>query len=367
MYRTEGGNTTGKQNSVAFMSTLAVVAPGAMGAAIAARLSASGAGTILTNLDDRSEATIQRAHASGMQHASWSEIALRARYIYSIVPPKDALAIAQSIIAVHAAVAHERSAPLVFVDCNAVNPESMKRMAALFDGTGITLLDGVVIGIPPTAEFNPAIYVSADPKDVVALDEFTRVSIGFGLNVRPLKGEGAGIGDASAVKMAHSGIVKGTIGLFTTMILAANAASSSTASGLAHALDFSQPGLSDVLIRLLPEALPKAYRFVAEMEQVGGFVAAHSGVLPRITAVSSGTASDTAFALATSPMFEGLAQIFARLADAGAGAGAGAGEGAEVGKGDSEGVREVADDDAPDVLLRFVEQAKEARARAGRG
>ncbi|KAF7335159.1 Nad-binding phosphogluconate dehydrogenase-like protein [Mycena sanguinolenta] len=317
------------------MSTLAVVAPGAMGAAIAARLSASSAGTIFTNLDGRSEATIQRARASGMQHASWSEIALRAAYIYSIVPPKDALAIAESIIAAHATVAHERLTPLVFVDCNAVNPESMKRMAALFEGTGITLLDGVVIGTPPTAEFNPAIYVSADPKDMVALDEFTRVSNGFGLNVRPLKGEGAGIGDASALKMAHSGIVKGTIGLFTTMILAANAASPSTASGLAHALDFSQPALSDLLIRLLPEALPKAYRFVGEMEQVGGFVAAHA---------SGAHVSDVASGPATSPTFDGLAQIFARVA------GVDANEGTEG-----------------DVLLRFVEQAKEARARAGRG
>lgn len=172
-----------------------------MGAAIAARLSSSGAGIILTNLDGRSEATQQRAKASNMQHASYTEIVRRASYIYSVVPPKDAFTIAETILDVYKAAGTQRS--LIFVDCNALNPESMKRMAALFEGTGITLIDGVIIGTPPSASFNPGIYVSAHPRDTLALDEFTRMSIQFGLNVLPLKGEGAGIGDASALKMAH--------------------------------------------------------------------------------------------------------------------------------------------------------------------
>ncbi|KAF7342233.1 Nad-binding phosphogluconate dehydrogenase-like protein [Mycena venus] len=308
--------------------TLALLAPGAMGAAIAGRLSSSGAGTILTNLDGRSETTIQRAHASNMQHASYAEIAERASYIYSIVPPQDALAVAESIVSAYKTVGR-RETPLVFVDCNAVNPASMKRMAALFDGTGIILLDGVIIGTPPTASYNPGIYVSADSQNIAALDEFTRISNEFGLDVLPLKGEGAGIGDASALKMAHSGIVKGTIGLFTTMILGApaNAASPSTASGLVHALNRSQPTLADLLIRFLPEVIPKAYRFVAEMGEVGGFTAtsgAHSGA----------------------STFEGLVQIFARVAEANS--------------------NPDADDSDLDVLLKFVEEAKEARAAAKR-
>ncbi|KAJ6562328.1 hypothetical protein B0H19DRAFT_1144172 [Mycena capillaripes] len=223
--------------------TLALLAPGEMGAAIAARLSSFGVGMVLTNLDGRSEATQQRAHASNMQHASYAEIVERASCIYSVVPPKEAFTIAETILAAYKAAGSHR--PLIFVDCNALNPDSMKRMAALFEETGITLIDGVIIGTPPTASFNPGIYVSADPRDKLALDEFTRMSIQFGLNVLPLKGEGAGIGDASALKMAHGGIVKGTIGLFTTMILAANAASPSTADGLLHALNLSQPTLVD--------------------------------------------------------------------------------------------------------------------------
>ncbi|KAJ7165419.1 hypothetical protein C8R46DRAFT_1074592 [Mycena filopes] len=273
--------------------TVAVLAPGEMGAAIAARLSASGVGTILTNLDGRSEVTLGRARASNMQHASYTEIIDRATCIYSVVPPKDAFALAEIILSAYRAAQSQRA--LIFVDCNALNPESMKRMAALFDGTGITLIDAVIIGTPPTATFNPGIYASADPKDAATLDEFTRMSIQYGLNVIPLKGEGAGIGDASAVKMSHSGIVKGTIGLFTTMILAANAASPSTASALAHALDHSQPTIIDLILRLLPHAIPKAYRFVGEMEEVGGF--------------AGGAGAST---------FEGIAETFSHVAKGGA-------------------------------------------------
>ncbi|KAJ7120256.1 hypothetical protein C8R44DRAFT_831834 [Mycena epipterygia] len=259
--------------------TIALLAPGAMGAAIAARLSASGAGTILTNLDGRSPATIQRASESNMQHASYAEIAERATCIYSVVPPVDAFSVAEAIVDAYKAAGSQRE--LVFVDCNAVNPESVKRMAKLFDGTGIT--------------FNPGIYVSADPNDVAVLDEFTTMSIKFGLNVIPLNGEGAGIGDASALKMAHAGIVKGSIGLFTTMILSANASSPSTAEGLLHALNLSQPVFVDLITRFIPQMLPKAYRFVGEMEEVGGFVGADSP---------------------GGRTFEGLAEVFGRVADA---------------------------------------------------
>ncbi|KAJ7026807.1 hypothetical protein C8F04DRAFT_1124309 [Mycena alexandri] len=294
---------------------LAVLAPGEMGAAIAARLSACGVSTILTNLDGRSEMTLERARASNMQHASYTEIVQRATCIYSVVPPKDAFALAETILAAYKTA--ESQHPLIFVDCNALNPESMKRMAVLFDGSGITLIDAVIIGTPPSATFNPGIYASADPKNVSTLDSFTRMSIQFGLNVIPLKGEGAGIGDASAVKMSHSGIVKGAIGLFTTMILAANAASPSTASGLLHALNHSQPAMVDLILRLLPHALPKAYRFVGEMEEVGGF--------------AGGSGANT---------FEGIASIFSLVADSQSEGGVVAG-----------------------VLLEFVKQAKEMREK----
>ncbi|KAJ7624939.1 6-phosphogluconate dehydrogenase C-terminal domain-like protein [Roridomyces roridus] len=297
--------------------TLGLIAPGAMGAALAARLSSFGAGSILTNLEGRSQATRERAAAANMVHATYADIVARATCIYSVVPPSDAFATAQSVVDAYKSTASDRS--LIFVDCNAVNPESAKQLAALFEGTRITFLDGAIIGTPPTDTFNPAIYVCADPKDAVVLDDFTAMSIKYGLNVVPLKGKDAKIGDASAVKMAHAGIVKGAIGLFTTMILAANASSPSTAEGLLHALNFSQPTFVDQIIRLLPHAPPKAYRFVCEMEEVGAFVGESGG----------------------SVTYEGISEIFARVAES---------QEHPVPGGDVE------------LLMKFVEEAQKLRA-----
>ncbi|KAJ7624931.1 6-phosphogluconate dehydrogenase C-terminal domain-like protein [Roridomyces roridus] len=298
--------------------TLALIAPGGMGAALAARLSYFGAGSILTNLEGRSQATRERAAATNMVHATYADIVARATCIYSVVPPSDAFATAQSVVDAYKSTASDRS--LIFVDCNAVNPESAKQLAALFEGTRITFLDGAIIGTPPTDTFNPAIYVCADPKDAAVLDDFTAMSIKYGLNVVPLKGKDAKIGDASAVKMAHAVcIVKGTIGLFTTMILAANASSPSTAEGLLHALNFSQPTFVDQIIRLMPPMPQKAYRFVREMEEVGAFVGESAG----------------------SRTYEGISEIFARVAES---------QEHPVPGGDVE------------LLMNFVEEAQKLRA-----
>ncbi|KAJ7216332.1 6-phosphogluconate dehydrogenase C-terminal domain-like protein [Mycena pura] len=298
--------------------TLALLAPGAMGAALAARLSAAGASPVLTNLDGRSEATIARARAANMQHATYAEIAARATCVYSVVPPDEAFAVAEAIVGAYKTIGSRRA--LVFVDCNAVNPDSAKRIATLFEGTGITFLDGAIIGLPPTDTFYPGIYVSADPKDVTVLDEFTVMSTKYGMNIIPLKGEGAGIGDASALKMAHAGIVKGMLGLCATMILAANAASPSTADGLIHALDISSHTFVDLIIRFVPQMLPKTYRFVGEMNEIAGFVGEDVG--------------------AGASTFQGLAETFARIAGA---------------HGQSPQGEEIAQ------LLKFVEEARKTR------
>ncbi|KAK7060753.1 hypothetical protein VNI00_000485 [Paramarasmius palmivorus] len=82
----------------ASQSTIALLAPGGMGSKIALRLSQTSGGTILTNLEGRSETTRQRAAESGMMHASYADIIAKADYIFSVVPPKDAFDVAQQIV-----------------------------------------------------------------------------------------------------------------------------------------------------------------------------------------------------------------------------------------------------------------------------
>lgn len=171
---------------------------------MALRLSSSGAGPIMTNLDGRSEAAIERAKASGMVHASYSDIVAKCTIIYSVVPPKEAARVAEDIFHAYTESAEVVRDDIIFADCNAVNPETIKQIAQLFTGSKIRFIDGVIIGFPPSDTNNPGIYVSAHPDDLSALDVFVEISTKFGLYIIPLKGEGAGIGDASALKMSHA-------------------------------------------------------------------------------------------------------------------------------------------------------------------
>lgn len=96
------------------------------------------------------------------------------------------------------------------------------------------------------------------------------------------------------------GITKGLTGIFSTMILgacclsvqcsrplltrsplndglAANAASPATSNALLHELHASQPVLLQRITKTVPGMLPKAYRWVGEMEEIAGFVGEGEG------------------------------------------------------------------------------------------
>ena len=75
--------------------TVAVIAPGMMGAGVGGRLSSKGA-RVITLLEGRSAPTLARAAAAKMEAASEAEVAA-ADIILSIVPPGEAVAIAKRL------------------------------------------------------------------------------------------------------------------------------------------------------------------------------------------------------------------------------------------------------------------------------
>ena len=77
--------------------TVAVVAQGAMGAGVGGRLAERGL-HVITSLAGRSEASAKRAKAAGMIAASDQECA-QADFFLSILPPSDALALAEKMAA----------------------------------------------------------------------------------------------------------------------------------------------------------------------------------------------------------------------------------------------------------------------------
>ena len=124
-------------------NTLAIIAAGAMGSAIARRMAENGA-RVLTSLKGRSQATVDRAHKAGMISASDEEIAAHAELVLSVVPPGEALALAERLQPVFA----RQSRRPIFMDCNAVNPTTLDRIRAAI-GQDEHFLDTCIIGSPP--------------------------------------------------------------------------------------------------------------------------------------------------------------------------------------------------------------------------
>jgi len=235
---------------------VAVIAPGMMGAAVGKRLVDNGL-KVLTSLKGRSEETQARAKAAGMAAASDEEIAAT-DFILSILPPGDALSFAQRFVP---ALKASNSKP-VFVECNAINPVTVERVAAAIAPTDCPFVDAGIIGQPPKpGDAGPRFYASgtAAPR-FAALRE-------YGLDVRVLDGA---MSAASALKMSYAGITKGTQAIGAAMMLAATRAGS--ADALFAELQSSQKELFPWLKRQLSMMPPKAYRWVAEMQEIADFV-----------------------------------------------------------------------------------------------
>ena len=235
---------------------VAVIAPGAMGAAVGKRLLDSGV-KVLTSLEGRSEETKARAKAVGMAAAGDEEIAA-SDFILSILPPGDALSLAEHFVPALKA----SNAKLVYVDCNAINPKTVERVAAAIAPTGSPFVDAGIIGSPPKpGDAGPRFYASGP-----AAARFATLR-DYGLDIRVLDGA---MSAASALKMSYAGITKGTQAIGAAMMLAATRAGS--ADALFAELSASQKELFPWLKRSLSQMPSKAYRWVAEMHEIAGFV-----------------------------------------------------------------------------------------------
>jgi 3-hydroxyisobutyrate dehydrogenase-like beta-hydroxyacid dehydrogenase len=237
-------------------STIAVIAAGAMGSGVARRLTDHGA-AVPTLLGGRSAASLARAKAAGMVAADEAAIA-GADIILSIVPPGEAVALARRLVPALQTAARKP----VYVDCNAVNVDTVKAIAAILAPTGCGFADGGIIGAPPVPGTpGPVLYLAGPAaRDLGILGD-------LGLRIRVLDGP---VGAASALKMSYAGINKGLTALAAAMILAASR--DGAAPALHAELAESQPQLLARFGKSLPDMYAKAYRWVAEMREIADFL-----------------------------------------------------------------------------------------------
>jgi L-threonate 2-dehydrogenase len=238
--------------------TVAIIAAGEMGSAVGARLAERGV-RVTTSLAGRSGASATRAERAHMVPIADDDVLVgEADFVLSIVPPGDAVGLAQRL---RPALARAARKP-IYVDCNAVEPATAERIGTVLADTGCRYVDGGIIGPPPSPNATQTrIYVSGEAASEVArLNE-------FGIAVRALDGA---IGAASALKMSYAGITKGLTAVGVAMTL--GAARAGCAEALHDELSQSQPQLLAWLTRQVPRMYPKAYRWVAEMEEIGHFL-----------------------------------------------------------------------------------------------
>ena len=236
--------------------TIAVIAMGEMGSGVARRLHERGA-TVITSLAGRSAASAARAEKAGAIPVSTDdELVAQAGTILSIVPPGDAVALAERL-----APAIKRAARKpVYVDCNAVSPQTAEQIGEVLKGTGCTYVDAGIIGPPPSATGRTIFYASGP-----GARDFERLSA-HGLTIRVMDGPN---GAASAMKLSYAGITKGCTAIGSAMMLGATRGG--TAAALLQELSESQPMLLNWMRGFVSRMPPKAYRWVAEMEEIARF------------------------------------------------------------------------------------------------
>ena len=260
---------------------VALMSPGDMGHAVGGQLRRHGL-RVITSLEGRSARTAELAAEAGIEAAASDQAMIEAAdVLLSIIVPSKAEA-----LAAHLAPAIERAGrDLIYVDCNAVAPATSRRIGEIVEAAGARFVDAGIVGPPPYADSRATrIYTSGPAAARLA------VLNDHGLDVRAI---GDGIGEASALKMCYAALNKGTIALITGVSIMAERMG--VAAALHDEMTLSQEAVLAKMHRQVPSMVPKAHRWIGEMEEIA----------------SSFDASDL-----TPAIFEGIADIYRLVAAA---------------------------------------------------
>lgn len=235
------------------LDTIAILMPGDMGHAVGRVLREHGHDAI-TCLAGRGPHSHALAESAGLRKVeTLRETVAQADMILSILPPAAALEQAQNV----AAAMGKTGKHPVYVDCNAISPETAKAVGAVITATGAQFIDAGIIGLAPGKGAGPRFYVSGpDIAPMLSLD-------GKGFQVLVA---GNNIGEASALKMVYAGLTKGTWTLHTAVMLAAKQLG--VADALIAEFEHSQQGALAAIRGRVPFLPADSARWVGEMEEI---------------------------------------------------------------------------------------------------
>jgi 3-hydroxyisobutyrate dehydrogenase-like beta-hydroxyacid dehydrogenase len=237
------------------VKTVALLHPGNMGVTIGAAAATSGARVIWVS-ENRSKESRRRANEAALiEVENLTDAVGQSDVILSVCPPHAALEVARSVAA--------RNFRGIYVDANAVSRATAETIGETVTKSGATFVDGGIIGSPVKRAGTTRLYLSGP--------RAAEVANLFAASMLDARAMGDTPGAASALKMAYAAWTKCTDAL--VLAIRALAAREGVDQALLEEWAISQPDLERRSIQAAALAVPKAWRYVAEMREIAATLA----------------------------------------------------------------------------------------------
>ena len=230
---------------------IGILHPGSMGVSVAAS-AVSGGHRVMWASAGRSVASVARAKEHGLvDGGTLAEVAASSEVIISVCPPAAAIEVADSVAAA--------GFTGTYVDCNAISPMRMNRIAERLQQGGARVVDAGIIGNPAWVANKTFLYLSGDGAEEVA------ALFDKGLLVTKVMA-GRKVGDASAMKMCYAAYTKGTTAIVCAILAAADELGVRDEINAHWNMD--QAGRAAERERSVSLVTQKAWRWVDEMHEI---------------------------------------------------------------------------------------------------
>lgn len=275
-----------------------ILHPGEMGSYIAAAARAT-LGTAYWCSEGRSVATRTRAEAQQLREiGSLQEFCATCELIVSVCPPHSARELAAAVTR-----AGFRG---IYVDANAIAPQTVQDIGAEMTAAGVSFVDGGIIGLPQWQPRSAWLYL-AGPRAA-------EVAACFNQGLLETVVLGSEIGAASALKLCYAAWNKGQTALLTAVLATAEA--SGVRQALERQWDLDDPGFAEKTRKRIRGVARKAWRFTGEMQEIAALFA-QQGVPPEFFAGAAEIyARQRAFKDSSAPTIEELLQTVAAKPEA---------------------------------------------------
>lgn len=234
-------------------NNIGITSPGDMGQGIAMCIKAMGFNVCMAS-DARSARTRSLGEQAGMTDCrSLENLVQTCDMVLSVLDPGFAVPNAEAI----ATACRNTGRKIVFVECNAIAPQTLLAICAIMATADCTVVDAGIVGPPPRNGARQSFYVSGPHASLLNRINSKQIMVRIA---------GEKLGDASAVKMCYAALTKGSIALGTELLIAARKL------GVDQVLEAefrrTQAELYESALSRSAGMPFKAYRWVPEMNEI---------------------------------------------------------------------------------------------------